>query len=917
VKDIIKGICLTEIFLLLFTANIFADELSEIRRAINQKHAKWTAGITSISILPLEVRRKMLGGGITVGYPEERNIPSPLKVDYPPELDWRNHNGMDFTTPVKDQGTCGSCWAFGTLATLEAVINVNANSENPEIDLAEQELLSCSPGSCNGYKIDSTCMYVRDYGVSEEACFPYTADDNIPCSERCDEAPFTNRKIESFDWCYNSIDGLKEHLQYGPIGVRFQVYEDFYSYTGGIYEYVWGTFQGWHIVGMIGWSDSDSCWLVKNSWGENWGEEGYFRIAYGECSIEDFAVWMIPQPSSYPYIKIISTLLDDSNAGDGDGILNPGETADLYITLKNDPGWSDAFYTDGTTRTSESGIVFVDSNSVYGTIESGSTSTNTSDPFTIYADSTIEPGEKTFNLYVTAVGDSGDNYWVERPFIIDIGWSQYGWPVTTGSVKTSPCITDLTQNNREEVIFGCDNAFLYSKNYKAEDISGFPLNLGNKIWGSPACGDVDNNGTVNIVAASFNGNIYLIENDGTIIFSIPTGGPVTATPALFDLDNNGELEIVVGSFSNKLYVLKSDGTSYGDSFPFSSPDGAAISSGVTLCDVDEDNKREIIYTTLAGNIYALEDNGTLVPGWPYHLGGQIYGAPSSANLDGTGIKIAVGSTNDTLVVLNGDGSLYLQVVAQDEIRTSPSFADIDDDNDLEIFFGSSDSTIYCYHHNGNPAAGWPFTADSPVKSSPCFSDIENDGMPEIIAASENGTVYLLDGDGTIIAPSPLIVPPSVTSPAVSDIDMDGDEEIILGTSEGVSVLDYKKQSGSEIFWNMFRCNRYRTGNYEDKLTALQEKTIKKDTNEQIFPNPFRTSLSISLSQKTTAPLSVSIYTITGRKIRSFRVKRNTGIITWDGKTDKGRLLPSGIYFISVKSAKNKSETVMKKVIKLR
>jgi len=917
VKNLKKTIYSAAIFLFLFTTSIFADELTEIINAILEKGARWKAGITSVSILSHQERKNLLGGGKTLFPPEDRKISPPIKKMYPLTLDWRDYNGKDYTTPVKDQGTCGSCWAFGTLGTLEAMINVKADSENPEMDLSEQELLSCSPGSCNGYKIDSTCQYVKDYGASEEACFPYMADDNIPCSDRCDEAVFTNRRIEDFDWCFNSVDGLKEHLQYGPIDVRFQVYEDFYSYTAGVYKHVYGSFEGWHIVNMIGWNDTDTCWIVKNSWGKNWGEEGYFRIAYGECSIEDYAIWLTPEPSHYPYIKNVSTILNDSIYGDGDGVLNPGETADIYITLKNYPGWSDAFSTDATLRTDETGVFIEDSIAVYGTIVSDTAITNTLDPFTLSVNPFIEPGEKGFDLFVTALGDSGDPYWVKLPFIIEIGWNQYGWPAFTGIVKSSPCIIDLSGDVRKEVIFGSDDANLYVKDYKAEDVTGFPLKIGNKIWSSTACGDVDNDGIMDISFGGFNGNIYLVKNDGSIVFNISTGGPVTATPALFDLDSDSKLEIIIGSFSKKLYVLKSDGTSYNDSFPFASPDGGVIYSGVTLCDLDGDNKREIVYATLSGNIYALKDDGTIVPGWPYHIGGQIYGSPSSANLDGTGMKVVVGSTNDTLVILNGDGSLNLQIAVSGEIRTSPSFADIDNDNDLEIFFSCSDSSVYGFHHNGYPVSGWPFKTDAPVKSSPCFSDLDNDGKPEVIAASESGTVYVIDSDGSIITPYPLAIPASATSPAVSDIDMDGDEEIIIGTSVGVTVLDHKEQSGSGLYWNMFRCNPYRTGCYEDIFICVKEKEVKKHKIARLFPNPFASSLKLFLSETINGPVEISVYNIAGQKVRTIFSQKGESIIIWDGKTNAGIELPSGTYFITVKIAESGKQLLKEKVVKMR
>jgi hypothetical protein len=901
---------------LVLAAFLAGSELTEIRKAIKAKGVAWTADITSVSIRSEQERRMLLGGGPTLALPETRTVNPPSPRQYPPEIDWRNYNGKDFITPVKDQGACGSCWAFGCLGTLEALINISANSENPLIDLAEQELLSCSPGSCDGYSIYPTCEYVRDYGASEEACFPYMADDNIPCSERCTEAPFTNRKIANFDWCFTSIDGLKEYAQYGTIDVRFQVYGDFYSYAGGVYEHVWGNLEGWHHVMLLGWSDTDSCWICKNSWGENWGEHGYFRIAYTQCEIENYAIWMTPRPSRYPYVRLLNVMVHDTIYGDGDGILNPGETADITIQVKNDPGWSTAFATEGTMRTGESELYIEDSTSLYGTILGDSVAHNNADPFRISASSTITPGQCPCSLCITAIGDSGDAYWVNRPFSLAVGWEQNGWPVITGAVKTSPNIVNVSGDVRKEIVFGSDDANLYVKDYKAQDVPGFPVNIGNKIWSAPACGDIDHDGTTDISFGGFNGNVYASSGNGSVIFTVFTGGPVIATPALFDLDGDDHLEVIVGSFSKQLFVLKSDGLSYHDSFPFTSPDNAVINTGVTVCDLDGDLEREIVYGTLAGNVYALKDDATVLPGWPFHVGGQVQGAPSSADLSGSGIKVVVGSTNDSLFIINGDGTLNLAIAAGGAIHSSPSFCDIDNDNDLEIFFGCSDSMLYGYHHTGVPIAGWPFAADAPLSTSPSFSDLDNDGTPEIIIASSQGTVYVLNSSAAVLNPYPVSVSPSVTAPAVADIDLDGDNEIVLGSETGVTVIDHKSAAGQGVYWNLYRGNPYRTGYHGDCYLSVVEKEAVNYQTFTVWPNPFLSSLLIHFTVPSASQTEMTVYDITGRAIRSISVPRGQLKVAWNGKDNGGNDVPSGIYFLALRSG-GIDEPKIRKIVKLR
>lgn len=82
-------------------------------------------------------------------------------------------------------------------------------------------------------------------------------------------------------WVENTVDNLKAALQEGPITACFSVYDDFYSYAGGVYDHVWGGTSAARAVALVGYDDADEAWLCKNSWGPEWGEQGFFRVRYG------------------------------------------------------------------------------------------------------------------------------------------------------------------------------------------------------------------------------------------------------------------------------------------------------------------------------------------------------------------------------------------------------------------------------------------------------------------------------------------------------------------------------------------------------------------------------------------------------------------------------------------------------------
>ena len=227
---------------------------------------------------------------------------------YPSSWDWRDaeYSGSrgDWTTPVKSQGSCGSCWAFSAIGTLETIINIRVGTPNLDVDLSEQYLLSCPPnsGGCDGWSPYRAFEFMKNNGGAiPESCFPYQADDTVPCSDKCDD--WLDHLIPIYAIKYYSRpnrEAIKSIIvNDGPLSVSFDVYEDFHDYSGGVYRHEYGEHVSGHAVVLIGYDDSESCWICKNSWGRNWGENGYFRIGYGECELEK-SVYFIDFADNWP-----------------------------------------------------------------------------------------------------------------------------------------------------------------------------------------------------------------------------------------------------------------------------------------------------------------------------------------------------------------------------------------------------------------------------------------------------------------------------------------------------------------------------------------------------------------------------------------------------------------------------------------
>jgi len=247
------------------------------------------------------------------------SLPSPVKIvnkDIPESFDWRNVDGQNFVSPVRDQGQCGSCYAFASMGALEARIRVFSNNSEQPI-LSTQQAVSCSQYSqaCDGgFPYLTAGKFGQDFGIVEENCFPYEGV-NGNCADRCGNPNrfwFTDsyHYIGGYYGASSVIGMQQEILSNGPIPVSFEVLDDFYSYSSGVYIHT-GLRSGFnpfvitnHVVVIIGWGVTDNgvkYWTVKNSWGASWGENGFFRILRdpgywgGECGIESLTVSVIPK----------------------------------------------------------------------------------------------------------------------------------------------------------------------------------------------------------------------------------------------------------------------------------------------------------------------------------------------------------------------------------------------------------------------------------------------------------------------------------------------------------------------------------------------------------------------------------------------------------------------------------------------
>jgi len=262
------------------SAQLTAESIAALRAEGVAKGWTFRVGNNAVTHLPLD----RLCGLVEPNDWREKGLFTPRKprLGLPGSFDWRTLTGCP---PIRDQASCGSCWAFSTVGALECAVKIK---DGVTVDLSEQWLISCNRDGwdCTGgwfahdyhqFKTDSC----GGTGAVFESDSPYVASDAT-----CD-CPYDHQYLID-GWAYvgsggsvPATDDIKQAIMdYGPVSVA--VYADWamQAYTGGVFNDC-GSGGVNHAVVLVGWDDdqgTSGVWFMRNSWGPGWGESGYMRI---------------------------------------------------------------------------------------------------------------------------------------------------------------------------------------------------------------------------------------------------------------------------------------------------------------------------------------------------------------------------------------------------------------------------------------------------------------------------------------------------------------------------------------------------------------------------------------------------------------------------------------------------------------
>ena len=631
----------------------------------------------------------------------------------------------------------------------------------------------------------------------------------------------------------------------------------------------------------------------------------YEVVLFGDPSIEV----KYPDPMM-PYLALEEYYISDIE-GDGDGTLNPGEIIRIYPRISNHAQWHAAENVSLSLSDLPNGCTLLSEAATINQILPGQLNSDEV-YFRVQLGTNLSFGDYTFKLSIDASHPQTGASVGVRTFPITMAITlldnRFPWE-SIYATKSSPLVYDFNADGDNDIlyldVFGSAH-FIGSNGSEYANVNTTATLNVNRSY---AFADIDGDGVNDLAISSRSGDVLAMRIDGTPIFSFHADTQFLGTPVIGDVNGDGSADVVAIGMNRNVYVFNADG-SLQAGFPFEV--NGTVPGELALADLNNNGSKEIICGTVNGTLYAIASGGLLHPGFPLELGASLVGSP--VVLDNNRI---VCNSNNWLYLVENSGAIVFQKAIASDFAGGAVIADINWDNNLDIIGISTVGTLYVVDQQGNDLPGFPVQIGEFFTCPPLIADIGGGQRYEIILQSYINAIHIYNHDGSVHAGFPFPIAFNGSTPAtLSDFDSDGHFKLIAGYSNGILLINLRRNATVRTPWTVYRGSLDRqasfaaTGYVSNEDSSLLPAVTSLEQN---YPNPFNPTTTISYTLAENSNVALEIFNLKGQRIRVLRQgKQNAGKhqLLWNGTDDKGMAVGSGIYLYKLHTGKFTSSKKM-------